>query len=143
MNTSNVLNNTAMGASDLSGVYDNFIKKPNLPHEYSVRVAHGFTDYEIKSSEEVASAHEAGFDALMTGTVFFKSLALLNVPGKNLVSPTLHWDLGFYKNKVRHLPFRSFYFLKFSCLWEVSKCPTAWRSLKLTFTRTNQSRFSI
>ena len=35
----------------------------------------GFSRYEIKQVKEGTFSHEAGFDAFMTGYVFFKSLA--------------------------------------------------------------------
>ena len=65
--------------TDLTSTYQNFLKyKDNDP---KIELDENFTEYKLGKpmleGEEFLS-HEAGFDALMTGYVFFKSLGILS-----------------------------------------------------------------
>jgi hypothetical protein len=59
-----------------------------------------FGDYTLTnlSDENLSFQHEAGFDALMTGYVFFKSLEMLDLNVND--SKNLETYLKFYKNKL-------------------------------------------
>lgn len=66
--------NEITGLSSLQICYDALIKyNEKTP---LIKISDGFDRYSVKSSEDCYFSHEAGFDAFMTGYVFFKMLSL-------------------------------------------------------------------
>ena len=73
ISSSNVLTEKIGQNSQLSLCYEKMLDFKNETPE--IVMGEGFSRYEIKQVKEGTFSHEAGFDAFMTGYVFFKSLA--------------------------------------------------------------------
>lgn len=74
ISTSNAMANEIHGLSSLKVCYDALMKYNE--NEPFIKINSEFDRYSIKNSEECYFSHEAGFDAFMTGYVFFKMLKL-------------------------------------------------------------------
>lgn len=72
ISTSHVLTEKIGTNSQLGTCYEKLLKEsgPELV------MADGFNRYQIKEIDQGVFSHEAGFDAFMTGFIFFRSLAL-------------------------------------------------------------------
>jgi len=74
---SNILTGEVGFQMDLTSYYKSLLKYHH--QEPKIDIAPGFDDYKLLSVEEESFAsHEAGYDALITGYVFFKSLGILS-----------------------------------------------------------------
>jgi len=77
-NNSNILAAEVGNHMDLSSIYKKLLKYHQS--EPIIDIAPGFSDYKLLSiDEESFASHEAGYDALITGYVFFKSLGILSI----------------------------------------------------------------
>ena len=74
ISTSNILTEKIGQNTQLALCYEKLLDLKNSCPE--IVMAEGFNRYEIKEINEGIFSHEAGFDALMTGYIFFKILAL-------------------------------------------------------------------
>lgn len=77
ISSSNVLTEKIGQNSQLSLCYEKMLDFKNESPE--IVMGEGFSRYEIKQVKEGTFSHEAGFDAFMTGYVFFKSLAYQSI----------------------------------------------------------------
>lgn len=59
-----------------------------------------FDSYQLNALKESDKSHEAGYDALMTGFVFFKSLELLKIAPKGGSEETDKAKLDFFENRL-------------------------------------------
>eukprot|EP01017_Pseudomicrothorax_dubius_P034462 TRINITY_DN4727_c0_g1_i7.p2 TRINITY_DN4727_c0_g1~~TRINITY_DN4727_c0_g1_i7.p2 ORF type:complete len:546 (+),score=133.81 TRINITY_DN4727_c0_g1_i7:1048-2685(+) len=78
VSSSNVLFSAIGPMTDLSTVFKNLWRYKD--DEPRIEVAPGFTEYKLSGDPEEVASHEAGYDALITGYSFFKSLQLLRIP---------------------------------------------------------------
>lgn len=63
---------------DLTSCYKSILKYHN--HEPKVELGPEFQEYQLVGTDEnSAASHEAGYDAMVTGYVFFKSLGILSI----------------------------------------------------------------
>lgn len=72
ISTSHVLTEKIGSNSQLGTCYEKLLKEAGP----EFIMAEGFNRYQIKEIDQSVFSHEAGFDAFMTGFIFFKSLAL-------------------------------------------------------------------
>jgi len=97
-NNSNILAAEVGNHMDLSSIYKKLLKYHQS--EPIIDIAPGFSDYKLLSiDEESFASHEAGYDALITGYVFFKSLGILNLYN-SLFDKTFVKRMKFYENKI-------------------------------------------
>jgi CAF1 family ribonuclease len=74
ISNSHVMANEINGLSNLQTCYEAMVKyDEKTPF---IKMRDEFNRYSIKNSQESFFSHEAGFDAFMTGYVFFKMLSL-------------------------------------------------------------------
>ena len=77
LNNSNILASEIGMHMDLGSCYKALLKYHH--HEPKIEIAKGFEEYKlINVDEDSFASHEAGFDALITGYVFLKSLGILS-----------------------------------------------------------------
>lgn len=109
INNSNTLFSNFLNNTDLQSCYKvcyNMVDKMNLHTDSKkIEIDENFNEYQLTNldDEEVSYQHEAGFDAMMTGYVFFKSLEMLgyNSSASNKKDrETLNNNLKFYQNKL-------------------------------------------
>lgn len=113
LNNSNVLWNAVGNATDLTSAF--LALKAYEEHTPVVELAEDFQEYTLKTvDKDSAASHEAGFDALCTGYIFFKSLGILRTSfldeGYSLVSfidlapylkdPSFVEKMKFFENRV-------------------------------------------
>lgn len=98
LNNSNVLANEVNAFSDLSTCFKNFFKYDT--HEPNISIHPDFKEYLLKPyDEESLVAHEAGYDALITGFVFLKALGRLNLYSI-LNTNKFNERMDYFKNRV-------------------------------------------
>ena len=98
LNNSNILANEVQNFSELTNSFKTLYKYNN--HEPAINIHSDFKDYELKPyNEESLIAHEAGYDALITGYVFLKSLGLLNI-FSTVNANKFEEKIQIFKNKV-------------------------------------------
>lgn len=85
LSNSNIIANDVGFQIDLSSFYKALLKYHNQPP--IIKIDENFPDYKfIQGDEDPQFAHEAGYDALITGYVFFKSLGILSKGITTLIS---------------------------------------------------------
>lgn len=106
ISTSHVLNEKIGQNTQLAICYEKLLDLKNNSPE--IVMADGFDRYEIKEVKDGIFSHEAGFDAFMTGYIFFKSLAFQS---KNIIFFKL---IIFKKINLSNFAIRIIYFFKLS-----------------------------
>lgn len=77
LGNSTIISNDIGFQIDLSSFYKALLKYYNSPP--FIKIDENFKEYKfIQGEEDPLFAHEAGYDALVTGYVFFKSLGILS-----------------------------------------------------------------
>lgn len=76
LNNSNILYNQVGAQTDLSGAFKNLFKYH--PEPPIIELNTQFREYQLSGENDALYCHEAGYDALITGYVFFKALQLLS-----------------------------------------------------------------
>jgi len=76
-NNSNIIAGDVGFQMDLSSYYKSMLKYHH--QEPKIEIAEGFDDYKLAAiDDESVASHEAGYDAMITGYVFFKALGVLS-----------------------------------------------------------------
>ncbi len=97
-NNSNIIASDIGFQMDLSSFYKAMLKYHTS--EPKIEIAEGFDDYKLAAlDDESVASHEAGYDAMVTGYVFFKSLGVLNMYN-SLFDKTFVKRMKFYENRV-------------------------------------------
>jgi len=104
LNNSNTLHNHSNPHTDLSTSYNLAFDKGSQ----KIEVSPDFPDYKLTGNTENNLAHEAGFDAFMTGVLFIKNLeltgtSLLNIGNLGYLKSDAKYKndaIKFFKNKL-------------------------------------------
>jgi poly(A)-specific ribonuclease len=101
LNNSNVITSHVGMATDLSTAFKNLYNLADKPPFIDINPA--FTGYKLQGENNSLYCHEAGYDALLTGFVFFKCLQLLRITPL-WPDQTFHDRLEFFRNRVISQP---------------------------------------